>query len=127
MRAGEHHNEVVYETFIPCLESGESNLEFWYLLEWATLIANHMLGCQNQNINMIHPYIGDVYGIGRIHSNSVLVRQIDDIMDVERILYLLQCNLKTANPNFKRKAIMEDVVKLLLFIFNYYKPPLNRE
>lgn len=22
---------------------------------------------------------------------------------------------------------MEDVVKLLLFIFNYYKPPLNRE
>ena len=43
------------------------------------------------------------------------------------LLYLLQCNLKTATANFKRKAIMEDVVRLLLFIFNYYKPPLNRE
>lgn len=43
------------------------------------------------------------------------------------LLYLLACNLKTANANFKRKAIMEDVVRLLLYIFNFYKPPLSKE
>lgn len=60
-----------------------------------------------------------------------VVQQFQDSKDyihlLTILLYLLQCNLKTANANFKRKAIMEDVVKLLLFIFNYYKPPLNRE
>ena len=60
-----------------------------------------------------------------------VVQQFQDSKDyihlLTILLYLLQCNLKTANANFKRKAIMEDVVRLLLFIFNYYKPPLNRE
>jgi hypothetical protein len=43
------------------------------------------------------------------------------------LLYLLQCNLKTATDNFRKRAIIEDVITLLLFIFNFYKPALNRE
>ena len=43
------------------------------------------------------------------------------------LLYSLQCNLKTATDNFKQRAIIEDVVTLLLYIFNFYKQALNRE
>lgn len=34
----------------------------------------------------------------------------------------LQFSLKISPDNFKNQSLMEDVVKLLLFMFNYYKP-----
>lgn len=39
----------------------------------------------------------------------------------------LQFSLKISPQNFKSEALMEDAVRLLLFIFNYYKPPISRD
>lgn len=35
--------------------------------------------------------------------------------------------MKTNNGNQKNKKVIEDVIKLLLDIFNFYKSPLNKE
>ena len=35
--------------------------------------------------------------------------------------------MKTHNGNQKNKKVIEDVIKLLLDIFNFYKSPLNKE
>lgn len=43
------------------------------------------------------------------------------------LLWPLQYSFKLSSDNYKNSSLMEDVVQLLLVIFNYYKPQISRE
>jgi hypothetical protein len=43
------------------------------------------------------------------------------------LMWPLQYSFKLSSENYKNSSLMEDVVKLLLVIFNFYKPQVSRD
>ena len=66
---------------------------------------------------------------------TILTREIvDKFSDNKKYIHLLTILLqllstwmKTQQGSQKNKQIIEEVIKLLLYIFNFYKNPLNKE